>query len=145
MPDEDPLAGASFAQRLNYLFATRLSARGRPYTLQEVCAGTGGKLTKSYLSLLRKGTIAVPSGEKVQALADFFGVETGFFYGKATAPEHAASLLNAPLRQALATPGVLQGAIKLSDLSPEQRAMILDLIDRAHKIVTDLKAQENDT
>ena len=54
----------SFAELLRHLFATRLSPRGRPYSLREVSEGTGGKLSIAYLSLLRRGEqLSMPSLE----------------------------------------------------------------------------------
>jgi len=80
----DPRAGGAtpVADLLNYLFASRLSARGKPYTLKEVSDATGGLFSIAYLSLLRRGGIVRPSPERLRALAAFFNVESSYFLGK---------------------------------------------------------------
>jgi hypothetical protein len=75
--ERDPDSPHPFAALLNELFATRLTPRGRPYTLTEVSRAT--KLSVSYLSTLRSGGIDAVPFDRVDALARFFQVPLEYF------------------------------------------------------------------
>ena len=124
---------STFADRLNELFRTHSSARGRPYTLREVSEGTNGLISIGYLSFLRKGNVAMPSGDRVQALADFFGVDVAYLAGTQTMPEQTEKL-DDELRAALAKPGVRTLALRAGELDDEDRELILQMALRAHKL-----------
>jgi len=139
---DDRHDGASFAERLNYLFATHLSPRNKRYTLQEVSAATGGRLSPSYISQLRRGVITRPSGETVQVLAGFFGVEIGYFYGTEAAPGEAADMLTPELLRALGQPGVLDMVVELGALSPEERKVFLAMATHALTFVAGQRGKD---
>ena len=84
MADDREKKPATFADRLNFLFATRLSPSGKPWTLQAISEATGGKIPVPYLSMVRKGKIATPAWDRVQILADIFGVTPRLFLRRAS-------------------------------------------------------------
>jgi transcriptional regulator with XRE-family HTH domain len=136
-PDGSP----RFADLLNHLFATRLSPRGRPYTLKEVSDGTGGYFSIAYLSLLRRGGIEQPSMERIRRLADFFGVEPSYFLGEVSAEDReAAQELDAALRHALHDPQIRAFAMRVNDYSLEERTMVLRMLDQLHELVESRRA-----
>jgi len=142
-PSEQPAEdGTRLAALLAHLFETRLSPSGRPYSLTEVSAGTSGKLTVSYLSALRKGKVAAPSADKVQALANFFGVRATYFTGQDSLAESAVSGDDDDeLRQAMAQPLVRLVARRAGSLGHAEQALILRLIDDAHALATGMSAR----
>ena len=144
-PPKSPQGSPRFADLLNHLFATRLSPRGRPYTLKEVSDGTGGYFSIAYLSLLRRGGIEQPSMERIRRLADFFGVESSYFLGEESAEEHeAAQQLDAALRQALNDPQIRAFAMRVNDYSLEERTMVLRMLDQVHELVESRRAHLDD-
>jgi transcriptional regulator with XRE-family HTH domain len=139
-PAED---GTRLAALLAHLFETRLSPSGRPYSLTEVSAGTSGKLTVSYLSALRKGKVAAPSADKVQALANFFGVRATYFTGQDSLAESTVSGDDDDdeLRQAMAQPLVRLVARRAGSLGHAEQALILRLMDDAHALAMGMSAK----
>lgn len=131
-----------FADRLNRLFATHLSPSGREYTLREVSDATGGALSVAYLSLLRKGGVTRPRVDKVQLLADFFGVSVTYFTDKDGTSAAAADDLSEALRAALAKPGVRELALRASELSAEEHALYLRLLDYAKEVAARVRAEQ---
>ena len=129
----------SFSQRLNYLWATRLSPRGTPYTLREVHEGTGRKLSMSYLSLMRKGGVAAPSGEKLQLLADFFGVPVSYFTADQVPQELAATDIDPELIEALRNPMVRELALRAARMGREEWELVLHMMHHAHDLVGRIK------
>ncbi len=130
----DP-ASARFAGLLNHLFDTRRGPSGRPYTLAEVSKGTGGKLSSGYISLLRRGGIVMPPADRVQALADFFGVDVGYFTGRQPASPARESEVDEVLRRALADPLVRQIALRASEYGPAEQAFVLSVIESADALL----------
>lgn len=127
-------AAPSFADLLNHLFSTRLSPKGRPYSLREVSEGTGGKLSIAYLSLLRRGgNVGMPSADKVQALADFFSVDMRYFLRAQTAAREQ-SAIDAELEQALANPQVRDIALRASHMGAEQRRLLMQIMDHTEEL-----------
>lgn len=81
-PTSARAASASFADRLNRLFAIVYPPGHGPYTNAEVMAGVterGEHISAPYLSQLRRGTRSRPSDRVVAAIADFFGVRDVYF------------------------------------------------------------------
>ncbi|BCK56699.1 helix-turn-helix domain-containing protein [Nocardia wallacei] len=73
---------ASFADRLNKLFATVHPPGRPPLSNAEVAANlaaAGQPVSKPYLSQLRSGQRTNPSAETIAALAKFFKVEPQYF------------------------------------------------------------------
>jgi len=131
--DQAPHGRSTFAERLNTLFETHRSPNGDQYSLTEVRDATKGKLTIAYLSLLRKGGIKNPSIDKVQLIADFFGVSTTYFTDDGVASTTDRELSEA-LRRALAEPKVRQLALRASELGPEEHDLYLRLLDYSKEI-----------
>jgi len=139
--DEGAGAGALFAERLNSLFATRVNpATGQPYSLREVSDGTGGLVSRAYLSTLRRGIVAMPGLHIVEALATFFNVPTGYFLGHDTADvpgtarpsgdaATAATDEEAALRLALSDPLVRETALRVKDFGPEEWKLMIGMVE----------------
>lgn len=70
----------TLAEKLRHLFATTTKPDGTEFTPGEVQELTGGAITSSYLYKLLSGEAINPSMRKIQALADFFEVDPGFFF-----------------------------------------------------------------
>ncbi len=132
--------GALFAERLNSLFATRVNpATGHPYSLREVSGGTGGLVSRAYLSTLRRGIVAMPGLHIVEALATFFTVPTGYFLGHdigdipgASPPsvdDEGVTDEDATVRQALADPMVREIALKVKDFGPEEWKLMIGMVE----------------
>jgi transcriptional regulator with XRE-family HTH domain len=127
----------TFSALLNYLFATRRRPDGKEYTLTEVSQATG--LRKEYLSNLRTGKITEPPLSRAQLLADFFGVNVGFFTGEYNRSEplegtQIESEQDQALREALAQPLVRDVALRAGAKGIAERAIILEMLDRAEEI-----------
>jgi len=137
----DEGGGALFAERLNSLFATRVNpATGRPYSLREVSDGTGGLVSRAYLSTLRRGLVAMPGLHIVEALAAFFTVPTGYFLGHDTGDVPGASASSSTddegatdedvaVRLALADPMVREIALKVKDFGPEEWKLMIGMVE----------------
>lgn len=123
----------NFAQKLNRLFAARLSPDGDEYALTEIRDATGGRLTIAYLSLLRKGGIQHPSLDKVELLADFFGVSVTYFTDKEGAV-YVDDEMSEALRKALAEPRVRELALRASELGPAEHDLYIRLLDYSKEV-----------
>lgn len=131
--DQPARTPTTFSALLNYQLATHLSPEGHPYTPSEVSAATG--LSESYLSRLRSGKIARPPLERVQKLADFFGVPIGYFTGRHTAPAPSVEApTDAALQEALSKPLVREVALRAGRVSSSERALILEMLARAEEL-----------
>ncbi len=127
----------TFSALLNYLFATKLRPDGERYSAAEVSKATG--LREEYISNLRTGKIANPPAGRAQALADFFGVNVGYFTGKFASPQAAdVTQLEVPQDQelwdALRKPLVREVALRASAMGSAERAIILEMLDRAEQL-----------
>lgn len=140
----DPFADErlpSFSARLNYLWTTRMSPRGTPYTLREVHEGTGRKLSQSYLSLARRGGVAAPSGEKLQALADFWKVPVSYFTAERMPDGLADSDISPELREALRNPLVQEFALRAAHMGREEWELVLHMMHHAQELVGRIKPE----
>jgi len=135
----DAAAGALFGERLNSLFATRPDpATGQPYSLRDVSEGTNGLVSRAYLSTLRRGGVAMPGLQIIEALARFFGVPTGYFLGHDTSDvpgagspsnDTSATDEDAAVRLALADPMVREIALKVKDFGPEEWKLMIGMVE----------------
>ena len=136
----DATAGALFAARLNSLFATRGNpATGEPYSLREVSEGTGGLVSRPYLSTLRRGEVVMPGLQIIEALAQFFDVSTGYFLGHDVGAAPRSRTMagddagepdeEAVLRLALADPLVKEIALKVKDFGPEEWRLMIGMVE----------------
>lgn len=138
----DP-ASAKFATLLNHLFDTHRGPSGRPYTLGEVSKGTGGKLSPGYISLLRRGGVVMPPADRVQALADFFGVDVGYFTGRQPTSQVREGEIDEALRRALADPLVRRIALRTSEYGPAEQAFVLSVIESTDALIAQRSGTEH--
>lgn len=150
-PNEPASTPTTFSALLNYLFATRRKPDGKEYTLAEASKATG--LRKEYISNLRTGKIEEPPLSRAQLLADFFHVNVGFFTGRYTEPlsdavasEHESDQPENPsdraLQEALAKPLVRDVALRAGAKGLAERAIILEMLDRAEEMAKAAEAAE---
>ncbi len=64
--------------KVDHLFRTITRPDGKPYTYEQVAAGTG--LNFSYLRKLRVGKIASPSRRVLERLTTFFGITPDYWF-----------------------------------------------------------------
>jgi len=102
----------TLAERIDRLFRTQLSPRGREYTYREVAAAISGSngarrngeaISAAYIWGLRTGVKDNPTMRHLQALARFFQVSPSYFFdGELTEfPETNVRLLAASRRETL--------------------------------------------
>jgi len=128
LPDESH----RFADLLNHLFETRLTSRGRVYTLTEVSEATG--LSVPYLSMLRKGTIVSVPFDRVAKIAKFFKVPLDYF-SLPEPPPGERDLV--PVGVTNAEPRAL---LRAGDVGPMERAVILQMIEQAKDILASIES-----
>ncbi len=109
----------TFAQKLNSLFERIRKPDGSQYTSEDVEKGTNGAVTRVYVWKLRRGTATNPGYQIIQALADFFKVDPGYFF---------------PERESLSTdrhePSTLDYIFaRVYDLDDSARQQILNMMD----------------
>lgn len=115
-PGKNPEQAHFIASKVDHLFRTVTRPNGKPYTYQQVAAGTG--LNFSYIRKLRVGKVSSPSREVLQKLGAFFGVPPDYWFRPdLTVP------LDAQEKHQLA---MLCHTIEQAGFSPEQ----LQFIDR---------------
>lgn len=128
------------AQRFNALLETRVSPRGKRYTLREISEGTGGVVTIPYLSLLRQGGLQSPAIVKIEALAKFFKVRPSYFTGSQEEEfGEAGPEIGDDVRQALTVPGARELLLRASEMGPEERAVMMALWERSREIAAGLR------
>lgn len=119
----------SIAERLNRLFAAiRPPGEDREYQGKEVVAAiraVGGEMSESYLSELRRGIKPNPTIRHLDALAEFFGVRTGYFTDDLVAEEVEAEF---ELRIAMHKSNVKDLALRVAGLDPLERAAMNRLL-----------------
>lgn len=136
----DPAEGPSFAERLDYLFKHRRSPSGRPYKQSEVAKETG--ISPAYISQLRNGEVKMPSGERVQALARVFGIDPEYFTGMHFDPaQMVSSDDDAAVERALTKPLVREVALRAGELGEGERALVLEMMERASARAARLRTQ----
>ena len=120
-----------FADRLNMLFEN--SPRfGRPVTQAVVADGlaaSGSRISRPYLSQLRRSRRMNPSAEVVAALAEFFGVEDEFFYLPISGAGADSSVVIDCLEQA-SLQRLLASVDGLSELST---GLVVDMAERLRR------------
>jgi len=120
------------AALVNQLFETHRHPSGREYRLSEVAAATDDELTTSWLSLLRKGATARPGADKIQRLADFFGVDASYFTGKQPQSKgDTETAQDAELRRVMSKPLVREMALRAGELDEEDQKRLFDLVNQA--------------
>jgi transcriptional regulator with XRE-family HTH domain len=123
---------SSLAQRIDRLFRTNLSPKGREYSYREVATAIvkseesrrrGEAISAAYIWGLRAGVKDNPTFKHLQALARFFEVSPSYFFDEELTelPEHAR-LLAATSRDC-----VRQLAVGALDLSDESVNVLLNI------------------
>lgn len=84
MGDSEDTGKGVVAERLDSLFAN-VTPEGRRYSLREAVQGINEQaganvVSFQYLSQLRNGTRREPSRDKLQAIANWFGVSAAYFF-----------------------------------------------------------------
>ncbi len=124
----------TFKDKLNALFATKLSPDGNKYSLREVSKGTGGKISPAYLQNLRKGTYKNPTYEKIKTLADFFDVLPSFFYDEEPARKHLEQDREEELKRLLADPQIKEIALRAVEMDDQTKTLVLQLMKKAKEL-----------
>ncbi len=127
-------ADRRFADRLRVLVETMPGPEGGPYTPKEIADGTG--LSQHYVRALLRGGVAMPAGERVQRLAAFFGVDTGYFFARSGPSERRSEeTIDAELRRMLDDPWLIKVARRSAGMGQAQKEALLQMIDAAHELV----------
>jgi len=126
--------GARFAGLLNHLFDTHRHPSGREYSLREISEKSEGKLTTAYISLLRKGGVANPPADRVQALADAFEIDVRYFTGQQAPKRAGESNTERTLRLALSDPLIQAMVLSASQVGDAEKALFLHMLDEAHTL-----------
>ena len=136
LPHSRPTPEVTLADKINDLFIRFRPYGDREYTLEEVAAGMrerhGVSITAAYLSQLRRGRRTNPSRNVLEALADFFRVNSSYFFGPQTDDGIADQL---DIQVVLRNPQVRLLATRAADLPPESLhalVMITEEMRRLH-------------
>ena len=124
---------SSLAQRIDRLFRTYLSPKGREYSYREVATAIarseksrrrGEAISAAYIWGLRTGVKDNPTLKHLQALSAFFQVSPSFFFDEElTQVPEDARLLAATTREA-----VRQLAVAVLELSEESVGAVLNMV-----------------
>ncbi len=136
---DPPGASRTFAERLDYLFKHRRSLSGRPYKQSEVAKETG--ISAAYISQLRNGEVKMPSAERVQALARVFGIDPEYFTGMHFDQAQTVLSDDAAVERALTKPLVREVALRAGELGEGERALILEMMERANARAVQIREQ----
>jgi ESX-1-secreted protein regulator len=126
---------ASLAERIDCLFRTHRSPRGREYTYREVANAVSGldsvTFSPAYLWQLRTGAKDNPTIRHLEALARFFNVSPSYFFDEELTelPETELRLLAASKSELLRPV-----AASLMGLSPDSLATVLQVACRLRQL-----------
>jgi len=138
---ESPGASNTFAERLDYLFKHRRSPSGKLYKQSEVAKETG--ISAAYISQLRNGEVKMPSGGRLHALARVFGIDPEYFTGVSFDPAQTAPSGDDAVERALTKPLVREMALRAGELGEGERALVLEMMERASKRAAEIRAQRD--
>lgn len=118
------------AERLDTLLAT-MNPEGPPYTLREAAEGINQRagrnvVTSRYLSRLRRGLQKNPSVEKLQAIANWFGVRVDYFGGSEVDKENRFLDL-------MRDPGIRRLVLTVEGLAPEDQELVVEMLKLIRK------------
>lgn len=135
MPEVDRRSRGTLAEKIDHLFRTIRPRYGGEYSYEEVARALrekgGPTISAAYVWQLRKGMRDNPTKRHLEALADFFGVPTGYFLDDEIAARIDAEL---ELLAALRDSGVRQLALRASGLSPENLRAIAQIVEQVRKL-----------
>ncbi|MFJ4703039.1 hypothetical protein ACIP5N_33295 [Streptomyces sp. NPDC088768] len=129
LPVPVPGPGASFAERLNYLF-DRVRPPGaeefsNTHVARTVSSHSETSVTSAYIGQLRKGT-KLPGYKLLKPFADFFGVKASFFVDDETTRKVTDQF---ELLRQLQQAGVTQVALRAIGLSPQSLHEVMKNIE----------------
>ena len=127
---------ASFADKLNYLFATIPSPTHKSYSNDDVAVainsrGSDATISATYLWMLRKGQRDNPTLKHVEVLARFFGVPPAYFFDDTVTQSVAAEIKTI---SALRDLDVERVALRAVGLSTRSLDSLVDIIDRIREL-----------
>ncbi|MER5889529.1 hypothetical protein ABT160_37375 [Streptomyces sp. NPDC001941] len=144
-PVPAPGPGATFADKLNYLFDnlrpprdgdpdrtnSRTGEFSHAYVAKTISGYGEGSLTSAYIYKLRKDEVSNPTVRVVQLLARFFGVPSSYFVDDATTERFSRQF--AFVHQ-LNEAGVRNIAMRSVGLSEQSQAAVLRLVEAAREL-----------
>jgi len=136
-----PGSERSFADRLNYLYATVTKPDGGEYSDAEVSQGAsqlGEPISASYLWQLRKGKKTNPTLRHVETLRKFFGVSVEYFSDDDVADRVEAQLAELKreqerLAEIAGRDSVKLMALRAGELTPDRFRMVSQLVDAVYR------------
>jgi transcriptional regulator with XRE-family HTH domain len=122
----------SVADKLNTLIEERWRHLPKPpgnaAIAREIRRETGLSISTGYLWMLRTGQRGNPTGDRLQALAKFFGRPPAYFF------DHEVTSEDMELAACLRQQGVRMIALRAEGLSEQSQRAILELVERARQI-----------
>ena len=129
-PESPPLA-----QRINRLFDTMRRSADAPLSnaaaAEQITEKTGVPISAAYIWQLRVGRKTNPTVAHLQAIAEFFGVPPSYLLNQEVDPKIDAQL---ELLQSLRDAGVLDLAMRASELTPESIKSLAVMVDQARRL-----------
>ncbi len=125
----------SLAEKVDHLFKTVQSPRGREYTHEEVASALleagGPTISATYVWQLRKGIRDNPTKHHLEALANFFGVPPSYFFDEEASQQIDSEL---ELLMAMRDTSVRNVALRATGLSEGSLEAIKKIIEQARQI-----------
>jgi len=122
----------SVAEKINALIDERWRHLPKPpgnaAIAREIRRDTGLSISTGYLWMLRTGQRGNPTGDRLQALAKFFGRPPAYFF------DHEVTSEDMELAACLRQHGVRMIALRAEGLSEQSQRAILELVERARQI-----------
>ena len=123
------------AERLDRLFAS-FTPEGHRYSLREAVQGINelagrNVVSFQYLSQLRNGTRREPSREKLQAIADWFGVSVSYFFDDEVARRTDEELRGLELMR---NAGIRSVMFRMAGVSDDNLKVVASILDQIRNI-----------
>ncbi len=112
----------NLALRLKRLFEEKRKSDGTQYSQREIIEGLRGGITPVYLWKLSNGHACNPSMQVIRSLADFFGVDPGYFF-------ESDALQVVPDKDRLQNERARKILTRSSQLEPGEQDMVLLVIE----------------
>lgn len=142
-PAENSPTSPTLAQRINRLFDTMRRPGDAPLShaaaAEQITEKTGVPISAAYIWQLRVGRKSNPTVAHLQAIAEFFGVPPSYLLDKDVDPKLDAQL---ELLQSLRDAGVLDLAMRASELTPESIKSLAVMVDQARRLEQVPRARE---
>nr|WP_246422459.1 helix-turn-helix transcriptional regulator [Nocardiopsis mwathae] len=131
MTDEQDTFAARL-QRLFHVVPRPPEKGGGSYSVAEVASGVG--VSRQHLYDLLSGKKQRPAWELVNNIANFFGVSVVYFGDDTAAEEYAQQL---ELLVALGKSDVKDIALRLGQLSPQHRGLLMNMMEQLQSLEQD--------